>query len=100
MKASQMGFHDHILINGHKHTSGYGLIKDPAGGTVSHCIQVGSYKIHDRFAKERGFRDQHISPSVVTIIDPDATEVGLVTVFHDVEAAVDYLTWKRERHAG
>jgi len=99
MKASQMGYHDHILINGHKHTSGYGLIKDPAGGTVSHCIQVGSYKIHDRFAKERGFRDQHISPSVVTIIDPEATKVGLVTVFHDVEAAVDYLDWKRGNRA-
>lgn len=96
MKASQMGFHDHILVNGHKHKSGYGLIKDPARGTISHCIQVASYKIHDRFAREKGFPDQHISPSVVTIIDPDASEAGFVTVFHDVEQAVDFLNWKRK----
>lgn len=95
MKASQMGFHDHILVNGHKHKSGYGLIKDPAAGTVSHCIQVASYKVHDRYAKDKGFPDQHISPSVVTIIDPDAPEAGFVQVFHDVEAGVDFLKWKR-----
>ena len=95
MRASKEGFHDHILINGHKHKSGYGLIKDPSNGTISHCIQVASYKVHDRYAKERDFADQHISPSVVTIIDPEATETGLVTVFHDVEQAVDYLKFKR-----
>jgi hypothetical protein len=95
MKASQMGYHDHILVNGHKHKSGYGLIKDPAAGTVSHCIQVASYKVHDRYAKDKGFPDQHISPSVVTIIDPEAPEAGFVQVFHDVDAAVDFLKWKR-----
>ena len=98
MKASQMGFHDHILVNGHKHKSGYGLIKDPANGTISHCIQIASYKVWDRFARERGFPDQHISPSVVTIIDPDADECGFVTVFHDIEEAVEFLTWKRRAH--
>jgi len=95
MKAAQMGFRDHILINGHKHTSGYGVVKCPSTGVISHCIQVGSYKIYDRFAEEKGFRDQHISPSVVTIIDPEASEAGLVTVFHEVDEAVDFLKWKR-----
>jgi hypothetical protein len=95
MKASQMGFHDHVLVNGHRHKSGYGLIKDPDKGTVSHCIQVASYKVHDSFAREHGFPDQHISPSVVTVIDPDATEAGFVTVFHDVEEAVEFLRFKR-----
>jgi len=95
MKASQMGFHDHILVNGHKHKSGYGLIKDPANGTISHCIQVGSYKVYDTFAKDMGFLDQHISPAVVTIIDPDADNVGFVWVGHDIESAVDYLKFKR-----
>lgn len=95
MKASQMGFHDHILVNGHKHKSGYGLIKDPSNGTISHCIQIGSYKMYDQYAKDSGFPDQHISAAVVTIIDPDADEVGFVTVFHDVESSVDYLKFKR-----
>jgi len=30
---------------------------------------VASYKIYDRYAREHGFRDQHISPGVFTVID-------------------------------
>ena len=100
MKAAQKGFHDHILVNGHRHVSGYGIIKSQADGTLSHCIQVASYKVHDRFSKTKGFPDQHISPAVVTIIDPDAkSELEFVTVFHNVERGVDYLRWLRDRAA-
>ena len=95
-----MGCRDHILIQGHKHISGYGLIKDANSGIVSHCIQVSSYKIHDRYAQEQGFVDHHISPCAVTILDPDATtEVGLVQVFHDPEQAAEFLTWLRKKRA-
>ncbi|MFI9653050.1 hypothetical protein [Guyparkeria halopsychrophila] len=98
MKAAQMGFHDHILINGHKHVSGYGIVKDPANGVLSHCIQVASYKVYDRYAREKGFRDQHISPAVVTVIDPDAKDQrGLITTFWDVQQGADFLTYLRER---
>lgn len=97
MKASQLGFRDHILLNGHRHTSGYGLIKDPMTGLISHCIQVASYKVYDRYAQELGLVDRHISPSVLCVIDPEAAEVGRVTVFFDVDAGVDFLRWKRER---
>lgn len=97
MKAAQMGTHDHVMICGHKHKSGYGVIKDPALGTVSHAIQVASYKVYDRYARERGFRDQHISPCVVTIIDPEASEASLVQVFWEPEAAVPYLEWLRQK---
>lgn len=98
MRAAQMGCRDHVLIQGHKHISGYGLIKDENSGVVSHCIQVSSYKIHDRYAQEQGFTDHHISPCVVTILDPDATtEVGLVQVFHDPEQAAEFLTWLRKK---
>jgi hypothetical protein len=98
MKAAQMGLHDHININGHKHASGYGVIKDPLTGIVSHCIQVASYKVYDTYAKERGFRDQHISPCAVTIIDPQARhESEVVHVFWEPEAAADYLKWLRKK---
>lgn len=97
MKASQMGFHDHILVNGHRHISGYGKVKDPSDGTISHCIQVASYKVHDRYAKDKGFPDQHIAPAVLTIIDPERPECGFVTVFDDIEEGVEYLRWKRGR---
>lgn len=99
-KAAMMGFHDHILVAGHTHVSGYNLVKDPASGTISHCLRVASYKIWDRYAKEAGFRDQHISPAVVTVIDPEAErESGFVTVFHDVEHGAEYLTWLRQKRS-
>lgn len=98
MKAAQMGFRDHLLINGHKHTSGYGIVKDPATGILSHCMQVASYKIYDRYAREKGFRDQHIAPCVTTIINPYAKkETGLISAFWDVDEAAEYLTHLRRK---
>jgi len=94
-KAAQMGWRDHILVCGHRHKSGYGLVKCPSSGLVSHAIQVATYKIHDRFGKERGLPDQNISPCVTAIIRPGAEERGLVTVFHDIEIAAQFLTFVR-----
>ena len=95
MKAAMTGFRDHILISGHTHRSGYGVVKCPATGVISHCIRIASYKKYDRYASERGFTDGHISPCAVTIIDPKASDVGLVTVFQEPEEAADFLTFKR-----
>ncbi len=95
MKAIQMGLRDHIAICGHKHTSGYGVLKDQSDGKICHAIQVASYKVYDRYARERGFRDQHISPCAVTIIDPDASEASFVQLFWEPEPAAEYLTWLR-----
>jgi hypothetical protein len=97
MRAAQMGFRDHLLLNGHRHTSGYGLIKDPATGLVSHCVQVSSYKVFDEYAKDKGLIDRHISPAVVAVNDPKEPPAGRVTVFFDVDAGVDFLEFKRRR---
>lgn len=98
MKAAQLGKPDDIMICGHKHVSGYQPLKFPGEDRVSHCIQVASYKLFDRYAKERGFRDQFISPGVVTVIDPDASFAGFITVFHDIEEGAEFLKWKRSRY--
>ena len=99
-KAAQMGWRDHILTCGHKHTSGYTPIKDPASGLLSHCIRVASYKTHDRYADEKGLPDQNFTENVVTVIDPDAaSERHLVTVFLNVEEGAEFLTWKRSKFA-
>ena len=97
MRAAQMGWRDHILTCGHKHTSGYGMVKDPATGLISHCIRVAAYKIIDDYAKAGGFLDGHISPSVTCIIDPAEPDESpkLIQVFHDTTEAAEYLTWKR-----
>jgi hypothetical protein len=98
-KAAQMGWRDHVLICGHKHTSGYQLLKDPASGLISHVLRVAGFKILDRYAKELGLPDQNISPSATTIIDPQCADDDsrLITVIHDPEEAADFLTFKRSR---
>ena len=97
-KAAQMGVADHIVIAGHKHISGYQLIKQPNSGLVSHAVRVASYKIHDNFAKQLGLKNQNISPSVLTVINPDKEDddPGLITVFHDVETGVEFLKFLRK----
>lgn len=98
-KAVQMGWRDHVLTCGHKHTSGYQVLKDPASGLISHALRVAGYKIHDRYARELGLPNQNITPASVTIIDPrfPDDDVRLVTVIHDVETAADFLTFLRRK---
>lgn len=98
MKAAQMGFRDHLLINGHRHNSGYGVIKCPATGVISHCVQVASYKVYDRYAKERGFADQHLSPCGTVVLDPWASHPAeYIKLFWEPQEAAEFLTWKRGR---
>lgn len=98
-KALHFGVRDHIAICGHKHVSGYGVLKDPDTGIAMHAIQIASYKVYDRYAKERGFRDQHLSPSALTVIDPalPTDHPDLIKVFWDAEEGAEYLTYKRSK---
>jgi hypothetical protein len=100
-KAVQMGWRDHILTCGHKHISGYQILKDPNSKLVSHAIRVAGYKTFDRYATEKGLPDQTVSPSVVTVIDPykDDSDAGQVTVYHDVEEGAEFLKWKRSKQS-
>lgn len=97
MKALAYGLRDHIAISGHKHESAYGLLKCPDSGITMHAIKVASYKTLDRYAREKGFKDQTLSPCCVTVIDPSlpGDHPDLVKVFWDPEEGADYLTWKR-----
>lgn len=97
MKAFLMGFRDHLMIAGHKHISAYGVQKDAETGIINHAIRVASYKKYDRYAHEKGLRDQHISPCCVTVIDPAASEAGLIHVFWEPEEGAEYLTYLRSR---
>lgn len=99
MKALQFGTRDHLAVAGHKHKSGYGVVKDPESGRVCHALQIGSYKIYDRYAKDKGFRDQQLSPCALTVIDPSRqdNDPGLIQVFWNPEEGVEFLKWKRRR---
>jgi hypothetical protein len=99
MKAITMGTRDHVAIAGHKHVSAYGALKDPESGILCHALRVASYKRYDRYAREKGLRDQNVSPCVVTVIDPrlPPTHPQLVTVWWDPHEAAAFLSWTRSR---
>lgn len=96
MKAMQMGSHDELFTCGHKHVSGYGVLKSP-DGTICHALQIGSYKLYDRFAKEKGFRDQSLGPAALTVIDPalPKTHPDRCKVFWEPDEGVEFLKFKR-----
>lgn len=99
MKAAMLGTRDHVYVAGHKHESAYSVLKDPISGIAMHALKVASYKVFDRYAKEKGFRDNAISPCAVTVIDPDlpATHPDLVKVFWSPEQGADYLKHIRSK---
>ncbi len=99
MKAAMLGTRDHIYVAGHKHESAYSVLKDPISGITMHAMKCASYKVFDRFAKERGFRDNSLSPCVLTTINPELPNEhpDLIKVWWQPEEGAEYLTWLRNR---
>ena len=73
----------------------YSQIKNNTSDQICHCIQVGTYKRFDDYAKQLGLRNLNISPSVLTIIYPEASLLNRVQVFWDPVLGAKYLTWLR-----
>ena len=99
MKASLFGVRDHIAVAGHKHISGHGVVKNPDDGSLCHSFLVAGYKVFDRYAMEKGFRDQHISPGVFTVIDPQLpnTHPDFVTHYWTIERGIKILNALRSK---
>ncbi len=99
MKAAIMGTRDHVYIAGHKHESAYSVLKDAIHGITMHAVKVASYKVYDRYAKDRGFRDNALSPCCVTTINPalPGSHPDLVKVWWEPEEGADYLRYLRSR---
>jgi hypothetical protein len=95
-RAARLYYRDDLLISGHRHISGYGMIAH-VDGTVSHLVQCGSYKRHDDFGLKIGATPHHISPSVLTVIDPAAGPAGRVLVYHDRNQGAAVLAALRSR---
>ena len=94
-----LGTRDHIYVAGHKHESAYSVLKDPINGIAMHALKVASYKIYDRYAQEKGFRDNALSPCAVTVINPGLPEThpDMVKIFWEPEEGAAYLGWLRSR---
>jgi hypothetical protein len=99
MKAAIMGTRDHLYVAGHKHESAYSVLKDPINNIAMHALKVSSYKVYDRFAKERGFRDNTLSPCALAIINPNLPpeHPDLIKIWWDPEEGADYLRRLRNR---
>jgi hypothetical protein len=101
MKANMFGVRDHIAVAGHRHVSGHGVLKNPEDGSLCHSFLVAGYKIYDRYAMEKGFRDQRISPGVFTIINPEVPNTHPDFILHcwDIETGIFLLKALRKRYA-
>ena len=99
MKAAIMGTRDHLYVAGHKHESAYSVLKDPINNIAMHALKVSSYKVYDRFAKERGFRDNTLSPCALAVINPNLPpeHPDLIKIWWDPEEGADYLRRLRSR---
>jgi hypothetical protein len=98
-KYQMLGTRDHIAVCGHLHVSAYNVLRDPTSGIAMHSVHVASYKVHDEYAVERGFIDQHLSPSAVTVVNTHLPESdpSFITVWWNPEEGADYLRFLRGR---
>lgn len=99
MKAAIMGTRDHLYVAGHKHESALSVLKDAITGITMHALKVSSYKLYDRYAKERGFRDNTFSPCAIAVINTRLPEAhpDLIKIFWEPAEGAAYLTWLRNR---
>jgi hypothetical protein len=97
LRAGQMTHNADLIISGHRHTGGYQMFTVPHSGNICHAVQLGAYKLEDHYARQKGFPNRHIAPSVITVLDPNATPSARVQVFHDTSLGADYLTFLRKR---
>jgi hypothetical protein len=100
LKESMLGNRDHILVAGHRHTSGHMIVKDSSSGLISHLLRVSGYKRSDHYANEGGFRDSRIRASSMTIINPTYRDDDprLIRTELDLQEGAEILTWMRSRH--
>ena len=91
LKRVYRGSPAHLVIGAHIHTSAVTITKNGVTGRIGHAVRVGSYKRVDDYADASGFDDETISPSVMAVVDPSASDEGFVHVFHDVDQGVRFL---------
>ncbi len=100
LKAAKMKAPAHIFAAGHHHN--WGLVQEESAARefVFNLVRSRGYKFIDHHAEMLGHDPQQEGASVTAIIDPDSrTESGFVTCFADMDEAVDYLEFKRRKHA-
>ena len=91
------GHRDHILVAGHIHADEARVVPS-VDGDAHWLFRVSGYKVVDDFAKERGYRTKRLASGVSVVLDPAAAvPAERIKPFWDVEAAADYLSWRRSK---
>lgn len=78
-----MGSDADLLVCGHKHDWGFAGYEIAERRKTPVAVRVASYKKGDPHARRLGFQEPEHGASMLTIIDPDASPAGRVTVFVD-----------------
>lgn len=96
-RASSMGGIAHLYIAGHRHNWAMAKHECSESGRVYWLARARGYKFLDNYAKVNGFGEQQCGSSIVSIINPAASDLNMVQCFADVEHAADYLTYLRKK---
>jgi hypothetical protein len=91
-KAAQMGLTVDLIACGHKHTDAYTAVYNQHAKKLTHCCQVGSYKVYDKYAKERGFKFHNYAMAQAVVVDPTKSEdpTAFGTYFPNIASAVEF----------
>jgi hypothetical protein len=94
-----MGFRDHLVICGHKHTGAQETLVTP-DGLVAQIVRVAGYKVADSYAKQLGLKKHPIFPGALVIIDPREPETSPNRIWTapTVERGVMFLNALREEY--
>jgi len=99
VKEHLFGFRDHINIAGHKHIDAVSGAPSPEG-FIHWAFRVSGYKAMEDYAVSINAKERKMAPTVALLIDVSARhQAEVVKPFWCLEAAADYLTFKRRKAA-
>jgi hypothetical protein len=97
VRETLFGFRDHILMCGHRHSTGYIPVFHNDPRRLCHGFRLGTYKDFDHYAAEKGFQDTNWARSMGAVINPDHADdpTRFIKPFFNLEEMAEYLTWRR-----
>lgn len=95
-----MGFRDHLIVAGHRHTGGSEQLVTP-DGIVCQVVRVAGYKVVDAYARQLALKKMMIHQAALIIINPaePETSAGRCWCAPTVELGVAFLDLLREKYA-
>ena len=97
LKAAHMKDQAHIYACGHRHNWAM-LNEESASKDFTYwLIRARGYKEIDQHSIKMGHDDQVSGASITAIIDPSRNDGSMVTCFHNMDLAADFLTFLRAK---